>query len=189
MWNFRTQFIDQYLQYFSLKLPSCSCQATSLMTSQHCYMQWLGAVRNKVITWASVGQDLHCQLASPGHNELSTSGKSIKSNDMTIHILRGCIDGTGSIVPCHNECSPSGEQPEHRILAHKLKQPTAGCIAIFRKYHCYTKHEGITTNSTLRNHWEYVTDVSKYHNAVIWSMIKTYYVLCSKTYSISSNVL
>ena len=26
--------------------------------------------------------------------------------------------------------SPSGEQPEHRILAHELEQPTAGCVAI-----------------------------------------------------------
>ena len=27
--------------------------------------------------------------------------------------------------------SPSGEQPEQRILAHKSEQPTAGCIANF----------------------------------------------------------
>ena len=31
----------------------------------------------------------------------------------------------------HNDFSPSGEQLEQSILAHKLKQPTAICIAIF----------------------------------------------------------
>ena len=29
---------------------------------------------------------------------------------------------------------------------------------------------GIATNLTLRNHWVYVTDVSKYHSVGIWSM-------------------
>ena len=65
----------------------------------------------------------------------------------------------------HNIFSPSGTQPEHRKLAHELLQPTAGCIAIFHKYCCYTKCGGITTNSALRNHWGYDTDVPKYHNA------------------------
>ena len=38
------------------------------------------------------------------------------------------------IVLLHNYYSPSGEQNEQRILhvAHKLEQPTAGCIAIFQ---------------------------------------------------------
>ena len=61
-----------------------------------------------------------------------------------------------------------------------------GCIAIFHKYCCYTKHGGITTNWTLRNHWGYVTDVSKYHNAGLWvngAWVKKYCVLCSKTYN------
>ena len=31
------------------------------------------------------------------------------------------------------------EQPEQFILSHKSEQPTAGCIAIFRKYCCYIK--------------------------------------------------
>ena len=34
---------------------------------------------------------------------------------------------------------------------------------------CYTKRGGITTNLAVRNHWGYVTDVPKYHNAGIWS--------------------
>ena len=71
------------------------------------------------------------------------------------------------IVLFHNDFPPSGEQPEHCRLAHYFWQPTAGCIAIFHKYCCYTKHGGVSTNLT---HWGYVTDVSKYHNADIWSM-------------------
>ena len=38
------------------------------------------------------------------------------------------------------------------------------CIAIFHIYCCYTKHVGIMTNLALRNHWGYITDISKYHN-------------------------
>ena len=74
------------------------------------------------------------------------------------------------IVLFHNNFSPSGEEPEHRKFAHELWQPTAVCIAIFHKYCCYKKCGVITANLTLRNHWGYVTDVSKYHNADIWSM-------------------
>ena len=72
--------------------------------------------------------------------------------------------------PISKRITPSGEQREHRKLANELEQPTAGCIAIFHKYCCYTKRGGITTNLTLRNHWMYITDVSKYHNAGKWSM-------------------
>ena len=64
------------------------------------------------------------------------------------------------IVPFHKDLSPGGEQLEHRKLAHELKQPTAGCIAIFHKYCCYRKRGGITSNLTLRNHWGYVTVLS-----------------------------
>ena len=71
------------------------------------------------------------------------------------------------IVLFHNDFPPSGEQPEHCILVHEFWQPTAGCMAIFHKYCCYTKHGGVSTNLT---HWGYVTDVSKYNNAGIWSM-------------------
>ena len=66
--------------------------------------------------------------------------------------------------------STSGEQPEQRVLAYALWQPTSGCIAIFHKYCCFTKEEGIIAKLTLQNPWGYITDVSKYHNAGIWSM-------------------
>ena len=87
---------------------------------------------------------------------------------------------SANAVPCVNIYSsnsfiserffpPSGERLGHRKLAHD-KQPTAGCIEIFHKYCCYTKCGHITTNLTLWNHWGYVTDVSKYHNAGKWSI-------------------
>ena len=73
-------------------------------------------------------------------------------------------------IPVSQRFFPSGKQPEHHILAHELKQPTAGCIALFHKYCCYAKRGGIKIDLTLRNHWRYVTDVSKYHKAGIRSM-------------------
>ena len=44
---------------------------------------------------------------------------------------------------------PSDEQPDQCISAHKSKQPTAGCIAIFNKYCCYIKHRGISSYGIL----------------------------------------
>ena len=41
---------------------------------------------------------------------------------------------------------PNGEQPEQGVLAHILWQPFSGCIAIFHKYCCFTKHAAIITN-------------------------------------------
>ena len=58
---------------------------------------------------------------------------------------------------------PCGEQPEYCLLAHKSEQPTAGCIAIFHKT-C------IITNLDLWNPWGYVTDMSKWQGAGVWSM-------------------
>ena len=83
---------------------------------------------------------------------------------VTAIILCGCN------CPISQDFSPSGEQLELRKLAHELKQPTAGCIAIFHKYCCYTKHGSITASLTLQNHWGYVTNVPKYHNAGKLSM-------------------
>ena len=40
------------------------------MISQHCFRQWLGAVRHQAITWANVDPDLCRCLVSLGHNEL-----------------------------------------------------------------------------------------------------------------------
>ena len=49
-------------------------------------------------------------------------------------------------IPISQQVSPSGEQPEHRKLAYELWQPTAGCIAIFQNFCCYTKSRDIRTN-------------------------------------------
>ena len=58
--------------------------------------------------------------------------------------------------------SPGGKHPEQRILTDRLQPPTAGYIAIFRKYCCYKTRGGIITNLTLQNNWGYIIDVSKY---------------------------
>ena len=53
-------------------------------------------------------------------------------------------------------------------LTHSLYYwPIVWRISIFHKYCCFTKHVGIWT---LRNHWAYIADMSKYHNAGIWNM-------------------
>ena len=43
---------------------------------------------------------------------------------------------------CFTMISPSGEQPEQRVLAHTLWQPTSGYITIFHKYCCSCKTWG-----------------------------------------------
>ena len=88
----------------------------------------------------------------------------------------------GKIVPFQKDFSPSEEQLELHKLAHEL-QPTAGCIAIFHKCCCYTKCGSITASLTLRSHWGYVTDVSKYHNAGKLSMDKKILRFLFKTYN------
>ena len=77
-----------------------------------------------------------------------------------------------------HDFSPRYEQSEQCILAHKLQQPIACCIAIFHKYFCYTKHEVIKTNLTLWNLWGYITDMFKYHMwvyGVHWLKYITFY--------------
>ena len=74
-----------------------------------------------------------------------------------------------TIVLFHNYFSPSCEQTEQRISAHKSEQPTAGGIAIFHKYCCYIKHGDIVTNLTLWNLWGYENIESHTaHSIVSW---------------------
>ena len=88
----------------------------------------------------------------------------------------------------HNILSPSGKQPEHRKLAQELKQPTAGCIAIFHKYYCYTKR------GVLQQIWLYesmrgmLLMCQNTTMPVYGAWIKTYYFLCPKIYSSFGNV-
>ena len=66
--------------------------------------------------------------------------------------------------PVSQRFSPSGQQPKKRVLAHTSWQSTSGCIAFFTNIAALQKHGVIITNLTLRSHWVYITDMSKYHN-------------------------
>ena len=87
------------------------------------------------------------------------------------------------IVLFHNSFSPSGEQPEQRILAYKSEQPTAGCIVIFHKYYCYIKYGGIITNLTMKSLVGWLLIGQSTTMWVYGAWIRLYYVLCLKTYS------
>ena len=82
---------------------------------------------------------------------------------------------------CFTIIFPLAVSSPHNV--YKLISRTTNCrlLAIFYKYCCYIKYVGIITNLTLRNHWGYITDMSKCHGAGVW--IRTFFVLCSKTYS------
>ena len=71
------------------------------------------------------------------------------------YITSNCPDSSTIWSP------PSSDQPE---------QLASGCIVIFHKYCCFTKHVGIATNLTVRNPWVYITDrfLSNYQNADIY---------------------
>ena len=44
------------------KMLSGECHRTPLMTSQHSFRLWLGAVRQQAITWTNFDPDLHCHI-------------------------------------------------------------------------------------------------------------------------------
>ena len=67
-------------------------------------------------------------------------------------------------------------------------QWNAGCIAIFHKYCCHTKYGGTKTNLTLRNHWGMLLMCQNTTMRVYGAWVKTYNVLCPKTYSSFGNV-
>ena len=54
----------------TVRLLSCECHRISLMTSQHGFWKWLGAIRQKAITWANVDPDVYCHMVSLGLSEL-----------------------------------------------------------------------------------------------------------------------
>ena len=88
-------------------------------------------------------------------------------------------------VPFRKDFSPSGEQLEHRKLAHELWQPTASSIAIYHKYCCYTKRGGITTNWLCEIIWGTLPMCQNTKMRVNGTWIKIYCVLCSKIYNTS----
>ena len=70
-----------------VKLPSNECYWTLLMLSQHWFRQWLGAIRQRTIAWASIDQDLCCHMVSLGHNEsillkYLTNSVSLRQEDL-----------------------------------------------------------------------------------------------------------
>ena len=67
-------------------LPSGDCHGTSLVISHHCFMWWLGVVRQQAITWANVDKPLCRHVTSLGHNEL---------------IVRDNVSGT--VTPFHSQ--------------------------------------------------------------------------------------
>ena len=83
----------------------------------------------------------------------------------------------------HNIFTPSGEQPEQRILAYTSEQPTVGCIAIYHKYCCYIKHRGIITNLTLLTLGGMLLICQNTTMRVYGAWIRIYYILCLETYS------
>ena len=102
--------------------------------------------------------------------------------------LRSGVLCTGHDSPVSQLFSPSGEQPGQRILAHKSEQTTAGYLTIFHKFCCFIKRVGITTNLTLWNPWSYIPNMSKYHNAGIWSMGCNLWRFRLKTHNTSGNL-
>ena len=86
------------------------------------------------------------------------------------------------IVLFDNNFSPNGEQPERSGLAHTLWQPISGCIAIFNKCCCFTKH------GVLKQIWLYkilgsmLLICQNITMSVYGAWIKRCCVLCSKTY-------
>ena len=85
--------------------------------------------------------------------------------------------------------SLSGEQPEQRVLAHMLWQPTSGCITIFHNYNCFPKHGGIIRNLTLQNHCGILLLCQNTSIPVYGAWIEICCVLCSKKYSAMSKLL
>ena len=101
---------------------------------------------------------------------LSKPSKSDHNKQHFHHSLVNFADTHFTIVLFHNDFSLSDEQPEQHMLAEKSWQPNASYIAIFRKYCYYANHGDVIKSLTLRNHWAYITDVSKYRKARIWGM-------------------
>ena len=127
------------------------------------------------------------KMNSLGLNTYVCSWQTIFSNAFIKNVSFN-ITPSFPIVRFHNYLSPSGEQPEQRILTHKSEQPPAGCIAIFHKYSCNIKHGGIITNLTLWNPWGILLISQSTTTRVYGARVRIYDVLCSKTYSTSYNL-
>ena len=107
---------------------------------------------------------------------------TVPSCGFPLWVLRRMITEKSNYSTQQSSCFatffPNGEQPEHRKLSLEFKQPTAGCIAIYRKYWCHTQCGGITTYLTLWSLWGMLLMCQNTTMWVYGARIKTYYVLC-----------
>ena len=55
----------------AVKLLLCKCHRISLISRQHWFRFWFGAVRQQAVSWTRVGADQSRHTASLGHYELS----------------------------------------------------------------------------------------------------------------------
>ena len=60
------------------------------------------------------------ELRQYGHHITDSNNVFFNENIPILNPISLKFVPSGPIVPFHNNISPSGEQPEHRILAHKL---------------------------------------------------------------------
>ena len=78
--NGQANFSNGWPRYLMWNCPQVIVtEPQSLMTSQHWFKQWLGAIRQKAITGTKVDPDLCRHMASLGHNELKKMNKQINS--------------------------------------------------------------------------------------------------------------
>ena len=68
---------DEYIYWISVGETEDKYHWILLKISQHCFMKWLGAIRQQAITWTDVHPDSCCHMLSPGHNELSDSHQGL----------------------------------------------------------------------------------------------------------------
>ena len=59
------------VQYLDILSISGECHKTTGMVNQYWFGQWLGAVRQQAVTLTNIDIDLFCDMATPGHNELT----------------------------------------------------------------------------------------------------------------------
>ena len=69
IWPISVFFNGMISWSFSVNLVIDECHITPLMISQHWFRWWLGAVRQRAITWANFDLDLCCHMASLGHDK------------------------------------------------------------------------------------------------------------------------
>ena len=163
-----------------------SCHCCTFTEHYNFIIFWIKWDRNIIITficdhfshakcrWLVIFSFTNLKCCPNVHVTAATAHHVSRAIALALEIFLSCLSSSldNAIILLYNSFSPSGEQPEHCILAYKSKHQNNQLrfyIAIFHKYCCYIKHGSILTNLTLHNSWWYVTDMSKYHNVGIRS--------------------